>query len=243
VFVTDALEAAYGVKGQRLVWHRGQGDQVIQGAQDSRPVLDQRRIDEYEAVLTRAHELGGEPAALLLEVLSTYGWRPIDTCRLTCGSVDLGDVTLKATKYGDMVRPPLIADHAARLLSLAAVRKLEDRLFLDPSNHPWRISKLGQAEGLASWYTANIGEHLFGPQEDDTVPVEPGRTGIYLLKDRAISMMEDVGIDDRIKAGFTGHRTLRVFDHYRATNPLRQLAAVGKLAPRAKTEVKLKAAP
>jgi integrase len=186
---------------------------------------------EFSAVLARAKSLAGERVSLLLECLGTYAWRPIDACKLECGSVDVGGITLKATKNGDAVRHPLLPEHAARLCALAADRKPEEKLFLDPLKREWRISKLGQAEGLSSWYKVNIGEAIFAEGS--------GRTGIYCLKDRAISAMEDAGIDDRTKASFTGHRTLRVFDHYRATNPQRALAALTKL----KSKMKKKAAP
>lgn len=171
-------------------------------------------------VITKARAAGGEPAAAILEHLSTYGCRPVEACRLVVGNVDVaaGTLTHPITKNGDAVTHPLFPEHVARYAKLVEGRRADAPLFPSPDGDPWWLNKRHAAGELTNWYRDRCA---------DTLPT--AQAGIYCLKDYAITMMEAAGIDDRTKALFTGHRSMSSFARYKATNQDRATAALAKL--------------
>lgn len=175
--------------------------------------------DQVAQLLARARERGGADVEAILDHLATYGCRPVDACRLRVRDFNAvaGLLTLRETKNGETVTHPLLARHVSRYRELVEGRRGDDPLFRSPSGERWRTEK--SAGQLLDWYTSNVSEHLLPRPQ----------WGLYLLKDYAISSMDRVGIDDRTKALFTGHRSLAVFERYKATNQERATAALGLL--------------
>jgi integrase len=186
-----------------------------------RPAPPLLREVDVDWILALAQVRGGDEALDLLDHLATYGCRPVDACRLLVGDFDARarTVTLRDTKNRQTVTHPLLPRHVERYRQLIRGRRREEPLFRNPKREAWRITKLGQAGQLVDWYTANVSEHL----------LEPEQWGLYCLKDYAISRMDALGIDDRTKALFTGHKTLGVFERYKATNRERANDAVRRI--------------
>jgi hypothetical protein len=180
-----------------------------------------------------------------IEHLLLYGCRPIDVCRARVRDWDVAArvITYRDTKNTDDISHPVHAAHAGRLDALAAGRKPDDPLFLDPWGRQWRMTTVDKetgavvdmprAEGICSWYKANIGEKL-GPCErrwaKGVPPKDPNavrggtilarnQRGIYMLKDYAMSRLAIASNGDRrAVATISGHRTLSVIDRYLSAN-------------------------
>ena len=165
--------------------------------------------------------------ALIIRHLATYGCRPIELCRLDVGDLDAqaGTLTLRDTKNGETVAHPLLPEHVQDLAQLTTDRASSEPLFRNRRGKRWTIGAGGSANELITWYRRLVEDLL-----------TPNRRGIYLLKDYAISRMDAAGIDDRTKALFTGHRDLRSYGRYKATNHDEALAALAKIAGKAPPE-------
>ena len=141
-----------------------------------------------------------------------YGPRSVTLAALTVGDYNevAKKLTLRRLKNGRTLEHPVHDDDAhhqmaRRLSKLCAGRPPDAPLYRSPTGESW-FSKSGQ-HGIAVWFRRHCLQHL---------PVS--RRGIYLLKDWAITQMELAGIDDRTKATFTGHTSMRSFLHYKGTN-------------------------
>lgn len=181
---------------------------------------------ELDWILALAQVRGGDQALFILDHLATYGCRPVDACKLEVRDFDADAATLRLrdTKNGTTVVHPLLERHVERYRGLCRGRAEGDPLFLNPYGERWRIvsgkkREEQRAEQLTSWYWNNVSRHLHAG----------GQRGILCLKDHAISRMDALGIDDRTKALFTGHKTLGVFARYKGTNQQRARAALSLL--------------
>ena len=164
--------------------------------------------DQVDRILSSAAELGPW-AVLLLRHLATYGCRPIDLCRLTVGAYDpsTGLLHLAATKNTTAPAHPLLPIDQKAYAAHTTGRDPAASMHLRPNGQPWPISRSGSACTLILWYRRLV------------TPLDlPGGSGMYRLKDYAISRMDRLGIDDRTKALFTGHLDLRSLARYKATN-------------------------
>jgi len=181
------------------------------------PLLTREQVGD---IIARARAQGGEDCAAILEHLSTYGCRPIDACRLRVADFNAvtGEITLRETKNGDTVTHPLLPAHVERYRKMIDGRRPADALFQNPKREAWEVKK--SAQQLNDWYVNNVSSYLLKRQQ----------WGLYLLKDYAITAMDVAGVDDRTKTLFTGHRSLQVFERYKATNKQRAKAALDKIA-------------
>jgi integrase len=177
--------------------------------------------DQVRSIIRRAAEFG-EPAALLVEMLATYGMRPIELCRLDVRDWDGTQLTRHDTKNRSSPRHAVLPAHARRLDRLVAQRPPDAPLFLSPKGARWRIDATGTARELVDWYWSNVSVKL------TEVGVE--QRGIYCLKDFAITSMRRRGIDRATISAFTGIKTMRVYDHYEATNPENVAAALAQIS-------------
>lgn len=141
-----------------------------------------------------------------------YGPRSVTLAALTVGDYNevAKKLTLRRLKNGRTLEHPVHDDDAhhqmaRRLSKLCAGRPPDAPLYRSPTGESW-FAPSGQ-HGIAVWFRRHCLQHL---------PVT--RRGIYLLKDWAITQMELAGIDDRTKATFTGHTSMRSFLHYKGTN-------------------------
>ena len=175
---------------------------------------------EVASIIALAATKGAE-FGQAIEHLATYGCRPIDLCRLQVGDLDVaaGTLTLRDTKNGETVTHPLMSKHIAPMAALAKDRKATAPLFRNPRGLAWTLSKGGSANEIATWYRRLVWEIL-----------PASRRGIYLLKDYAISHMDAAGVDDATKALFTGHRDLRSYGRYKATNHTAARKALDRIA-------------
>jgi hypothetical protein len=184
---------------------------------------------EVDWLLALAQVRGGDGALAAFDHLATYGCRPIDVCRCDVGDFNptAGEITYRDIKNHDTVTHPLLPRHVERYRAMTRGRAADEPFFLNPYGERWRISraktksksKEDRAEQMTSWYWTNVSRKLMAGN----------RRGLLCLKDYAISRMDALGIDDRTKALFTGHRTLAVFARYKGTNAQRARAALDRL--------------
>ena len=175
--------------------------------------------EEVDGVLASAQAVAWR-FGFLLRQLTVYGCRPIDMCRLDVGDYDHtnGTLQMRNTKNGETVIHPLLPEDCRGYDRLSDGRAATDPMHTNPRGKRWNLGKGGQSSELITWYRKHA-----------ALMLQPGRRGIYLLKDYAISSMETNGIDDRTKALFTGHRDLNSYKHYKATNMVQARAALAKM--------------
>lgn len=175
---------------------------------------------QVAAILGTALRVGNASVATALEHIALYGCRPIDVCRLEVRDWNptARTITYRQTKNLDDITHPVHAAHGAKLTALCADRGPEEPLFLDPWSRPWRITA-GKAEGMSSWYAANIGQHVAGLTKE--------QRGIYCLKRFALTRMMAATGNRQAVATVSGHRSLQVLDRYLTTNEQTQAEVVG----------------
>jgi hypothetical protein len=187
---------------------------------------------QTDAQIAEIHALAddhGESVGTLVRHLSVYGCRPVDCCRLVVGCWNGAhrELTHRKTKNGRSITHEVDADFAARFDRLCAGRGAKEPLYLRPgTDQGWSVDETRAGQYLSDWYWNHIGSKV--------VSLQPNQRGIYCLKDYAISVMEQLGIEDRTKALFTAHLTLASFEHYKSTNRERARIAVDILAARRK---------
>jgi integrase len=179
---------------------------------------------QLQQCLERAREKGGENVYQAFKHLATYGCRPTELCKIKIRDFDpvAGTITYSKTKNRKRVTHPLLPEDVVAYNDLSKDRLPDDPLFTNPWGEAWWLGKRGQAAEITNWWRENVSQHLLASAQ----------RGIYCLKDYAISSMEDLGIDDRTKATFTGHSTLAVFARYKATNLDRARGALRKMGAR-----------
>lgn len=179
--------------------------------------------DERAAELVSAAADWSDGNGAIADLVATYGHRPESLVHLTVGSVALlaymplpkrgkppqqiAWLTLRV-KSGDIHRHPLLASSAAKLAKAAAGRADREPLFVNHLGEPWSS---GQA--FSAWFHHCVGKG----------------TGIYRLKDRAITRLLAAGVDLATIASMTGHRDPVVLMRYAHTNEAKQAAALDAL--------------
>jgi integrase len=184
---------------------------------------------QIRTAIARAYEMG-ESCGAIVEHLARFGCRSSEACKLKVRDWDPVARTIqhRKTKNGQPILPHPVADveFARRLDRLTARRQPGDALYLNALGQPWGRNARKKYQQILDWYWMNVGINLPG--------ADPEQRGIGCLKDYAISVMDQEGIDDATKALFTAHLDLTVYGrHYKKTNADQAAAAAAKLARRA----------
>ncbi len=171
--------------------------------------------EQVGLILSVAIQYGGWQVAAALEHVALYACRPIDVSTLLISDWDPARsvITYRDTKNGSDVSHTVHDFHAAKLTQAAGERDPAQPLFLDPWNRPWRVR--GQsADGMSSWYYANVGRHLCGLGKLAT-----NQRGIYCLKDFGMTRASAAaGGNRRAVIALSGHTSETVVDRYISTN-------------------------
>ncbi len=199
---------------------------VLDIEKPSRPRKPKARklTDEQVAMaLATAEKIGGAEVYAALEHFALFPCRPIDVARANVRDWDAKTrtITYRDTKNGDdqahWVHDP---EHATKLDQMAAGRKGDEPLFLDPWKRRWRITNSGSAGGLSDWYRAHIGDHL----------MPEGQRGIYKIKKWSMSRLIVAAKGDRrAVTAVSGHRDETVVDRYLEDNDDVQRAVLSAL--------------